>query len=397
MSKPTLKKMLEKAFYIGAIGYGGPAILAQMKKTFISSHWTTEKEFMESLSLAQILPGASGVNIMGYFGHKHMKFWGAVLVPLFFILPATIAMVVISWAYFQYGSLPFIKPLFVGLGALVVALLLNALLTLGKTVYGNAGWKDYKVFIISFSIFVGTYFFKINALWLILLAGLLGFLFFYFIKESDSEKMLEKKIIDLKIKEKNKLNLFDYLPLLVVLIVVITILAWPITRALFVSFFGIGTFAFGGGFTAIPLIQHTVVDQLHWVTFTQFRDGIAMGQITPGPVFITATFIGYNVYGVIGALVATIAVFMPSLIFIVLLSKAHAKVKHLKTVRVIIKGFLAGFIGLIAAITIHFAVNSLVNWQTWLIFIGGFIYIWYFKKNAVWAILATIVLSFLTF
>lgn len=164
-------------FYIGTIGYGGPAILAQMKKTFTSNNWATEKEFMESMSLAQILPGATGVSIMGYFGYKYKKFLGAILVPLFFILPATIAMIVISWAYFQYGNLPFIKPLFIGLGSLVVALLLNALLTIGKVVYGKVGWKDYKVFIISLVIFLGSYLLKVDTIWLILFAGLLGFLF----------------------------------------------------------------------------------------------------------------------------------------------------------------------------------------------------------------------------
>lgn len=162
--------------------------------------------------------------------------------------------------------------------------------------------------------------------------------------------------------------------------IITTILISALTQTLFINFFKIGTFAFGGGFTSIPLIQHVVIDQFHWVNFTQFRDGIAMGQITPGPVFITTTFIGYKVFGIIGALVSTMAVFMPSLIFIVLLSKAHSKVKHLKIVRVIIKGFLTGFVGLIVAITIQFAVKSLINWQTWMIFIGAFVYLWYFKK-----------------
>jgi len=393
-NKPTLINLLKKAFYIGTIGYGGPAILAQMKKTFTKDNeWATEKEFMEAMSLAQILPGATGVSIMGYFGYKYKKFLGAILVPLFFILPATIAMIVISWAYFEYGSLSFVKPLFAGLGALVVALLLNAIFVLGKSVYGKIRLKDYKAFIITISIFIGSYVLKVNTIWLIILAGLFGFLLFYFEKESIKDTALEKDVIDLAVKTQQKLIFRDYLPLITLGLIVSGILILPATRTLYLNFFNIGSFAFGGGFTAIPLIQHVVVDQLHWVDFLQFRDGIAMGQITPGPVFITATFIGYRVFGVLGALVSTLAVFSPSLILMVLLSSAHNKVKHLKIVQVIIKGFLAGFIGLIAAITIRFALQSLISWQTWLIFVGGFVYIWYFKKNAVWAIIATIVLS----
>lgn len=397
-SKPALLKLLKDSFYIGAIGYGGPAILAQMKKTFTKDNdWATEKEFMESMSLAQILPGATGVSIMGYFGYKYKKFWGAILMPSFFILPATIAMLILSWLYFEYGSLPFIKPLFAGLGALVVALLLNALFVLGKSVYGKVGLRDYKIFIISLAIFIGSYVLKVNTIWLIILAGIMGFIFFNFTNYSNTDNVTKKEATILRTSSKRKFVLLDYLPLLIISLIVVIILIFPTTRTLFLNFFNIGAFAFGGGFTSIPLIQHIVVDQFNWVNFAQFRDGIAMGQITPGPVFITSTFIGYRVYGVLGALVSTMAVFMPSLILIVLLSSVHNKIKHLKIVRVVIKGFLAGFMGLIAAITIQFAIKSLISWQTWLIFIGVFVYVWYLKKNAIWAIIATVALSFLIF
>ena len=137
------------------------------------------------------------------------------------------------------------------------------------------------------------------------------------------------------------------------------------TWIIFATFLKIGALAFGGGFTAIPLIQHVVVDGMHWLDLTAFRDGIALGQITPGPVFITATFIGYKVAGIIGALVATIGIFTPSLAAIILLGRAHAKVQNLKIVKVIIKGFLSGFIGLLLFIIYQFALHSLINWQTW--------------------------------
>ena len=123
MKKPTLSELLKTTFYIGLIGYGGPAILALMKKTFVHrKEWISEKEFMNALSLAQILPGATGVSVMGYIGFKLHKLWGGILAPLFYILPATIAMVTLAWAYFTYGNLPFVQALFAGLGALVVAL-----------------------------------------------------------------------------------------------------------------------------------------------------------------------------------------------------------------------------------------------------------------------------------
>jgi chromate transporter len=124
-------------------------------------------------------------------------------------------------------------------------------------------------------------------------------------------------------------------------------------------------------------------------------DGIALGQVTPGPVFITATFIGYKVWGILGGLVATLAVFMPSLIAIIALADLHAKVKKAKIVQVIIRGFLSGFIGLLVAVALQFGLKSLISWQAWLICLVTIIWMMFLKKNAVWAIVGTMVFSLL--
>jgi chromate transporter len=163
------------------------------------------------------------------------------------------------------------------------------------------------------------------------------------------------------------------------------------------TFLKIGSLAFGGGFTAIPLIQHVIVDGMRWLNLTAFRDGIALGQITPGPVFITATFIGFKVQGIIGALVATIGIFTPSLAAIILVGRAHAKIKNHKIVKVIIKGFLSGFIGLLLAIVYLFGVQSLISWQTWTIFTISTAYLIGWKKDAIWLILGIICVSLLMF
>jgi len=400
MKKPSLLELIKTTLYIGAIGYGGPAILAQMKKSFVhEKEWISEKEFMESLSLAQILPGATGVSIMGYIGFKLHKFWGGILAPFFYILPATIAMIALSWAYFTYGNISFIKSLFTGLGALVVALLFNATKTLSKSVFKKITIKDWKGIAISLLTFVGIFYLKINVIWLILFAGFLGFIFYYFTKEFESEKTSSGEPL-LSIPEevvRDKMTKGDYLPVLLIAIIFAIPLIIPNIRQIVTTFWGIGIFAFGGGFTTIPLIQHQVVDSLHWLSAPQFIDGIAMGQITPGPVFITATFIGYRVAGILGAIFATLAIFTPSLALMIGLSGIHAKVKNLKIIRVIVKGFLSGFIGLLVAVTLQFAFKSLVDWQTWLIFALSLFWLMFLKKDAVWAILGTVVLSLLIF
>ena len=171
----------------------------------------------------------------------------------------------------------------------------------------------------------------------------------------------------------------------------------PHTRNLITTFLGIGAFAFGGGFTTIPLIQHQVVNLHNWLSVKQFMDGIALGQITPGPVFITATFIGYRVAKILGALFATLAIFTPSLTAMIILADLHGRVQKNKIVQVVIKGFLSGFIGLIFSVMLQFAFKSLISWQAWLIFALAIIWLMVLKKNSVWAILGTIALSLLIF
>lgn len=400
MKKPSLSELLKTTFYIGAIGYGGPAILALMKKTFVQKkEWISEKEFMNALSLAQILPGATGVSLMGYVGFKLKKLWGGILAPLMFVLPATIFMLVLSWAYFTYGNLSFVKSLFSGLGALVVALLVNATFLLGKSVFKKLDARDLKGFLISLVAFIGIFFLKLNVIWLILAAGFLGFLFFYFTGEFEEEKTKKGDALlsEPDFQKREKLSFKDFTPVILIFLIFLAGLILPVTRNIITTFLGIGAVAFGGGFTTIPLIQHQIVDARNWLNVKQFIDGIAMGQITPGPVFITATFIGYHVASLVGAIFATLAIFTPSLAAMIMLADIHGRVQNMKIVKVVVKGFLSGFIGLLVAVTLQFAVKSLLGWQAWLIFALAVFWLMILKKDSVWAILGTIVLSLFIF
>lgn len=400
MKRPSLTELLKTTFYIGVIGYGGPAILALMKKIFVhQKEWISEKEFMNALSLAQILPGATGVSVVGYIGFKLRKLWGGILAPLFYILPATLLTIILSWTYFSYGNLSFVKALFAGLGSLVVALLVNATLILGKSVFKKISLKDIKGVAISAIAFIGIFFLRLNVIWLILLSGTLGFLLFYFTREFEDEKAKkgEALLSEPNILQRDNLTVKDFTPVILIAVIFTIGLLIPYTRDLITTFFGIGAFAFGGGFTTIPLIQHQVVDAHGWLTIKQFVDGIALGQITPGPVFITATFIGYRVAAILGAVFATLAIFSPSLIAMIALADIHGRVQNLKIVKVIVKGFLSGFIGLLVAVTLQFAFKSLISWQAWLIFTLAIFWLMVLKKNSVWAILGTIGLSLFIF
>jgi chromate transporter len=231
------------------------------------------------------------------------------------------------------------------------------------------------------------------------LAGALGFIFFYFTHEFEDEKTKkgEALLLEPDIIKRESLSLKDWMPVILVATVFIIGLFIPYTRSLITTFLSIGALAFGGGFTTIPLIKHQVVDIHNWLTVKQFMDGIALGQVTPGSVLNSATFIGYPVAGILGAFFATLAIFTPSLAAMILLADIHGRLQNLKIVKVIIKGFLSGFIGLLVAVTLQFAFKSLISWQAWVIFALAIIWLMVLKKNSVWAILGTIVLSLLIF
>jgi len=400
--KITLFDLAKVSSYLGFTGYGGPAVLGHMKNEIVKKrNWVSEEDFMSSLSMADILPGATGATLIGYLGYKLKGILGWIIAAGLYVLPAFLFTTIIAMFYFKYNNIGFVNKIFIGLGALVVALLINVILNMSKSIFGKPGKFNYKGIIIAVLAFLLSIFLQINATLIYLLSGTLGFFFFYYSKEIEipKETKIEKKEGKKeKIIWKNILKShFTYLVLGLIIAGIILYFSIPILGNLMVSFLHCGTFALGAGYSVIPLMKSIAVDQNHWVTLNQFKDGIAIGQITPGPALITAAFIGYNVFGWSGALISILAIFLPSLIFIVIVGGFHERIKHLKSVKVVIKGFLAAFIGIITAIAFQFGQTSLIDWKTWLIFIAALFILVKLKKNILWVIAGTIVLSLIIF
>jgi len=399
MNKPTLKELAKTALYIGVTGYGGPAVLGQMKKKLVQEkQWVSEEDFMNSLSLADILPGATGVTLLGYLGYKIKGVWGWILGAGLYVLPAFLFTTILAQIYFQYNNIGFVKKIFAGLGALVVVLLLNALVNLSKPILKSPGkYGLIKALAIALPAFYLEFFTSTNAAFIYLLSGTLGFLLHYFshdilvpketpqeLKEEKREKFVWKNILT---------SHFTYMLLLLLVTGLAISFMLPKIGLIISSFVHMGTLALGSGMTIIPLMKSIAVNDNHWITLKQFQDGLAIGQITPGPVLITAAFIGYRIMGWLGAFIATVSIFLPSLILIVIFGSFHERIKHFKAVKVVIKGFLAGFIGIITAIALQFGEKSLINWQTWLIFLTSLFVILKLKKDVIWVIIGTIVVS----
>jgi len=348
-----LNALFTRVFKLGATAYGGPGMISQIKEAAVNRYgWVKEGEFMRGMALCQLIPGATMVQIVTYIGYRVRGIWGALTAAVAFVLPAFIALIVLSAIYFEYHSLWFIQALFKGLGAIVVAILLNACITFGRSVL-----KDWKVILIAVLSFF-AFFFQWNFVLIFAFAAVAGLLLRPKIPRAKAAPSGGTPLETVREKEYLIVILLDAF---ICLMFLLSYLTDPKITALSVSLSKIGALAFGGGFTAIPLIQYEMVDRYQWLSTKEFLDGIALGQVTPGPILITATFVGYKVANLLGAFMATLGVFFPSFFILVLLIPYHDRLRGVEKVRMMEQGVLGSFIGMLALVLFNFGKTSLVD------------------------------------
>jgi chromate transporter len=374
---------------IGATAYGGPAIAQQMKKAIVKEWgWLKEPEFMQGLALCQLIPGATFVQLSTYIGYRLRGIWGALTCAIAFVLPAFSLLLILSTLYFGLGNLWFIQALFKGLGAIVMAIVLNALINFGKPIF-----KDWKGILIAAFSFL-AFFFRLNTVLVFILAAGAALLLRLSVSKPAPGPSPEAQ----KSTPQGKGD-YPFLMALGALIVVIFMICYFLNAELFslaLTLSKTGALAFGGGFTIIPLIQYEVVDKYQWVSTKEFLDGIAMGQITPGPIMITATFLGFKLSGLWGALMATLAIFSPAFFIVTLLIPRYDRVRGIITVRTMEQGILASFIGMLGLVLYNFGRTTFVDIPTILFAAAAFIAL--LKKiDLSYILLAGAILSILLF
>ncbi len=327
-------------------------MISHIKETTVNRYqWVKEGEFMRGVALCQLIPGATMIQIVTYVGYRVRGIWGALTAAVAFVLPAFIAILVLSAIYFKFHTLWFIQALFKGLGAIVVAIILNACITFGRPILRD--WKVILIAVLSFFAF----FFQLNFVLIFVLAAVAGFVLR---PKTPPTKPASPGSAPLEGKGKEYLVVV----LLAAFICVALILSYfvdPKITSLSLNLSKIGALAFGGGFTAIPLIQYEMVDRFQWLSTKEFLDGIALGQVTPGPILITATFVGYKVANLLGAFMATLGVFFPSFFILVLLIPYHDRLRGVEKVRMMEQGVLGSFIGMLALVLFNFGKTSLVD------------------------------------
>jgi chromate transporter len=351
---PPLNLLFTRFLKLGATAYGGPAMIGQIKETVVKKYgWVKEEEFLQEVALCQLIPGATMVQVVTYTGYRLRGIWGALVSAVAFILPAFIILVVLSALYSRFQTTWLVEALFKGLGAIVLAIVLNASINLGRSIF-----KDWKIVLISILSFCG-FFFRLNVVLIFALAALAALL----LTPKGSKVGLPSPYEGGKLHAKQRED-YLVLGLLVISMAVALFLCYlirPQLTYLCLTLSKIGALAFGGGFTMIPLIQYEVVNRFQWLSTKEFLDGIALGQVTPGPIMITATFVGYKLLGLFGALMATIAIFSPSFFILTVLIPHYDRLRRIKAVRTMEQGILGSFMGMLGLVLYNFGRTCFVD------------------------------------
>ncbi len=341
--KPTIQKLFFSFLKLGLTAFGGPAMVSYIQEITVNRYkWLDEDVFKDGVVLCQSIPGATAMQTAAYVGFRSKGIPGALASFVGFGLPAFVLMFFLSSLYAEYHAIPKIVSLFNGLQVVVVALVVNATYSFGKNTFKDFGTV---VLAISASILLWA---GVSPFLVILTAALAGIVSFK-----------RTNVMPMHGQERKKDRYYaKYIFLLIVLLFAGLFALYFIDRRAFnlaTLMMRIDLFAFGGGFASLPLMLHEIVDVRKWMDNTTFMNGIALGQITPGPIVITSTFIGYLISGPAGALVATIAVFTPSFLLVIAITPVVDKLRKSAYFLKATKGILSSFVGLLFFITVKFA------------------------------------------
>ncbi|MCY1721803.1 chromate efflux transporter [Prolixibacteraceae bacterium Z1-6] len=384
----SLKYLFFTFLKIGAISWGGfMALISVVQQQLVEKDKkVADGVILDSISLASVLPGPLAFNVVSYLGYYLRGIKGALVSMVAILLPSFFLILILTYVYFVYDQVPAFNNFFLGVLPAVAAIIISVAANMSKK-----NIKDYRqVIILVFSGLSLVLFRSFYTTMLIMAVGGISGYFFYRNTISTDNKTVPVKI---------KLN-FRVLISGVLGIAGLVLLIWllpvffqgensgkaTMVRDISLTFSGMSLTLFGGGYVIIPAIQEIVVDGLNWLNTNEFSDAIAMGQITPGPIFISATFIGYKVGGLLGAIAATIAIFFPPAFFMIFCSRFIDQIKRSKTISAIFKGLRPAVIGMIFAAAFTIGRGVELNWQTILLFASVLVLSIKFKINVAYLI-----------
>ena len=357
-----LKEIAWLFLKLGTIGFGGPAAhIAMMHNEVVKRRkWMDDESFLDLLGATHLIPGPNSTEMAIHTGFVRAGWMGLIVGGASFILPAMLIVLSLAWAYVSFGSTPQATWIFYGIKPVVIAIIAQALWDLGRKAV-----KDLTTAAAGLAIII-LYFLGINEIVLLIGGGLLVML----VKNA---KRLNRQTLPM-------LSLFaaPAVPLMAV-----KMFSLPL---LFLIFLKIGSVLYGSGYVLLAYLRADFITRLGWLTDKQLLDAIAIGQVTPGPVLTTATFIGFILGGVKGALLATLGIFLPSFIFVAVTNPLIPRIRKSSWASSLLDGVNVASMGLIAAVTWQLGRASLIDPLTVMTALAGLILLMKFKINSTWLI-----------
>ncbi|MCX6691308.1 MAG: chromate efflux transporter [Methanoregula sp.] len=382
-TNPTLVNIFTRFLRLGLTAFGGPAMVAYIRTMAVEREkWLDDATFNSGVSLCQTLPGATAMQVAAYTGLKVRGLAGAIAAFTGFGLPAFVLMMMLSALYFQTSSLPPVVSVFRGLAVIIVAIIATAAISFARISLKK--WVHVVIAGIAAVLFLSG----VTPILVILIAALLGLL----IPGGDAPAPEPPRAGTTRGLEKGYF-------ILIGLVAAMFLVLFFFSKELFelaAVMFRIDLFAFGGGFASLPLMYHEVVNAHAWLDSATFLSGIALGQVTPGPIVVTATFVGYLVAGFWGGVIATIAIFSPSFLLVVGAEPYFDRMQGSPRFRRAIRGILLSFVGLLLSVTIRFAMGISWDWPLVLLGAGAFIAL-LLGGEILWVVIAGVILSYLFF
>jgi chromate transporter len=352
---------------LGTTAFGGPAAhIAMMEDEVVRRRrWMTREEFLDLLGAANLIPGPNSTELAIHVGHRQGGAAGLLIAGVSFILPAVLIVTAFAWAYVRFASLPEVAGILYGVKPVIIVIVLQALWSLGKTAVKT------KFLAVVGIVGVALTWLGVHELLLLAAAGLAVVLVNAFSQRNNARFLSMGSISHFAFLLQSTTTVTSTFGLL----------------PLFLFFLKVGAVLYGSGYVLLAFIRADLVERWHWLTESQLLDAIAVGQVTPGPVFTTATFIGYVLGGYPGAIIATLGIFLPAFCFVALSGPLVPRIRRSPTAGAFLDGVNVAALSLMVLVTYQLGRASLVDVKTLLIgCISGFI-LFRFRVNSAWLVL----------
>lgn len=358
-SLKKLKEIVQVFIRLGVFGFGGPAAhIAFMQLEVVEKKkWLSEEHFLDLIGATSLIPGPNSTEMTMHCGYEKAGSKGLLVAGLSFILPAVLLTAFLAWGYAEYGSIPQLDPILKGLQTIVIPLILSAGIKLGKKALSSPPLIGLGLLALTLFI-LGT-----PSILVLVLAGGLSWIF----AQSKSRGMFSNGVllVLLPIAQEKLMS----------------------KAQIFLTFLKIGAILYGSGYVLFAFLDDALV-QTGFLSTPQLLDAVAVGQLTPGPVLSTATFIGWQLGGPWGAAWATLGIFLPSFVFVYFLTPILPKLRKNIHFKAVLQGVNAAAVALIIGVAVQMAETVIPNWKGLFILFIGMIYLFVFKgKNAVALIL----------